>query len=153
MPRLAPPKSFKYENHIKVLRHLDFFRSWGGPVWDVFSKSFTYRPTLSKFKGGPVKKTTLYATQKPEMEEMTGCCQRRLRDAKTCFVFFRRLGRDSFPWRSNAPILYGSVTPPTGPIRPLLTTLEKPVLHFENLLCIMKVVNRCSDRGFQQNFV
>ena len=47
MPRLAPPKSFKYENHIEVLRHLDFFRSWGGPVWDsnVFSKSFTYRPT------------------------------------------------------------------------------------------------------------
>ena len=25
MPRLAPPKSCKYENHIKVLRHLDFF--------------------------------------------------------------------------------------------------------------------------------
>ena len=34
----------------------------GGPVWDsnVFSKSFTYQPTLSKFKGGPVKKNTLY---------------------------------------------------------------------------------------------
>ena len=32
--RLAPPKSFKYENHIEVLRHLDFFRSWGGAVWD-----------------------------------------------------------------------------------------------------------------------
>ena len=30
MPRLAPPKSFKYENHIEVLRHLDFFGSWGG---------------------------------------------------------------------------------------------------------------------------
>ena len=30
MPRLAPPKSFKYENHIEILRHLDFFRSWGG---------------------------------------------------------------------------------------------------------------------------
>ena len=61
MPRLAPPKSCKYENHIKVLRHLDFFWSWGGPVWDsnVFSKSVTYRPTLSKFKGGPVKKNTL----------------------------------------------------------------------------------------------
>ena len=27
MPRLAPPKSCKYENHIKVLRHLDFFWS------------------------------------------------------------------------------------------------------------------------------
>ena len=93
-------------------------------------------------------KAAKYATQKFEIEEKTLCCQRRLRNAKTCFVFFRRLGRDSFPWRSNAPILYGSVTPPTGPIRPLLTTLEKPVLHFENLLCIMKVVNRCSDRGF-----
>ena len=93
-------------------------------------------------------KTATYATQKLEMEEKTLCCQRLLRDAKTCFVFFRRLGRDSFPWRSNAPILYGSVTPPLGPIRPLLTMLEKTVLHFENLLCIMKVVvNRCSDRG------
>ena len=49
MPRLAPPKSCKYENHIKVLRHLDFFWSWGGPVWDsnVFSKSVTYWPTLA----------------------------------------------------------------------------------------------------------
>ena len=38
--RLAPPKSFKYENHIEVLRHLDFFRSWGEAVWDsdVFFK-------------------------------------------------------------------------------------------------------------------
>ena len=45
MPRLAPPKSFKYENHIEVLRHLDFFRSWGGPVWDsnAFWKLVTYR--------------------------------------------------------------------------------------------------------------
>ena len=25
MPRLAPPKSFEYENHIEVLRHLEFF--------------------------------------------------------------------------------------------------------------------------------
>ena len=32
---------------------------WGGPVWDsnVFLKSITYRPTLNKFRGGPVKKT------------------------------------------------------------------------------------------------
>ena len=32
----------------------------GGLVWDsnVFSKSVTYRPTLSKFKGGAVKKNT-----------------------------------------------------------------------------------------------
>ena len=37
-------------------------------------------------------KTATYAMQKPEMEEKTLCCQRRLRDAKTCFVFFRRLG-------------------------------------------------------------
>ena len=34
----------------------------GGPVWDsdVFLKSVTYQPTLSKFRGGPVKKNTLY---------------------------------------------------------------------------------------------
>ena len=32
----------------------------GGPVWDVFLKSVTYQPTLSKFRGGPVKKITLY---------------------------------------------------------------------------------------------
>ena len=34
----------------------------GGPVWDsdVFFKSVTYRQTLSKFRGGPVKKNTLY---------------------------------------------------------------------------------------------
>ena len=35
----------------------------GGPVWDsynVFLKSVTYRPTLSKFRGGAVKKNTLY---------------------------------------------------------------------------------------------
>ena len=33
-----------------------------GPVWDsnVFSKSITYRPTLSKFRGGGFKKNTLY---------------------------------------------------------------------------------------------
>ena len=37
-------------------------------------------------------KTATYATQKPKMQEKTLCCQRRLRDAKTCFVFFRRLG-------------------------------------------------------------
>ena len=61
-----PPKSLKYENHIEVLRHLKNFRSWGGAVWDsnVFSKSVTYRPTLSKFKGGPVIKNTLYNTRR-----------------------------------------------------------------------------------------
>ena len=38
----------------------------GGPVLDsnVFLKSVTYRPTLSKFRGGPVKKTTLYKSKK-----------------------------------------------------------------------------------------
>ena len=25
-----PPKSSKYENHIQILRHLDFFLLWGG---------------------------------------------------------------------------------------------------------------------------
>ena len=57
----------------------------GGPVWDsnVFSKSVTYRPTLSKFKGGPVKKTTLYiihlmhkleeATINSRDESFSGC--------------------------------------------------------------------------------
>ena len=39
------------ENHvIEILRHLDFFRSWGGGSL-VFSKSVTYRPILSKFRG------------------------------------------------------------------------------------------------------
>ena len=35
-----------------------FFDHKGGPVWDstVFLKSVTYWPTLSKFRGGPVKK-------------------------------------------------------------------------------------------------
>ena len=58
MPRLAPPKSFKYENHIEVLRHLDFFQSWGGGQSGTltFFRNRLLRPTLSKFKGGPVKK-------------------------------------------------------------------------------------------------
>ena len=40
--------------------HLNFFDQGGGPVWDSdnFLKSVTYRPTLSKFRGGPVKKIT-----------------------------------------------------------------------------------------------
>ena len=56
---LAPPK---WCNHIHFARHLDFFDQGGGPVWDsnVFLKSVTYRPTLSKFRGVPVKKITLY---------------------------------------------------------------------------------------------
>ena len=62
---LAPPKFSKCWNHIHFARHLDVFRSKGGPVWDsdVFLKSVTYRPTLSKFRGGPVKKNTLYLLQ------------------------------------------------------------------------------------------
>ena len=59
MPRLAPPKSFKYENHIEVLRHLDFFRSWGGAVWDSdFSfKSFLTGQHLVNSRGwGQLKK-------------------------------------------------------------------------------------------------
>ena len=57
-----PPKLSKCWNHIHFARHLGVFRSEGGPVWDsnVFLKSVTYRPTLSKFRGGPVKKITLY---------------------------------------------------------------------------------------------
>ena len=57
-----PPKLSKCWNHIHFARHLGVFRSEGGPVWDsnVFLKSVTYRPTLSKFRGGPVKKNTLY---------------------------------------------------------------------------------------------
>ena len=56
-----PPKLSKCWNHIHFARHLGVFRSEGGPVWDsnVFLKSVTYRPTLSKFRGVPVKKITL----------------------------------------------------------------------------------------------
>ena len=47
--------------HIHII-YIYVFRSKGGPVWDsdVFLKSVTYRPTLSKFRGVPVKKITLY---------------------------------------------------------------------------------------------
>ena len=53
-----PPKFSKCWNHIHFARHLDVFRSKGGPVWDsdVFLKSVTCRPTLSEFRGGPAKK-------------------------------------------------------------------------------------------------
>ena len=59
---LAPPIFSLCCNHIHYARHLVVFRSQGGPVWDsnVFLKSVTYRPTLSKFRGVPVKKITLY---------------------------------------------------------------------------------------------
>ena len=42
---------------MRIIKHLDFFRSkGGGGQSDVFFKSATYQPTLSKFRGGPVKK-------------------------------------------------------------------------------------------------
>ena len=60
----CPPLKFsKCWNHIHFPRHLDVFKSLGGgAVWDsgVFLKSVTYRPTLSKFREGPVKENTLY---------------------------------------------------------------------------------------------
>ena len=49
---LAPPEFSLCCNHIHYARHLVVFRSQGGgAVWDsnVFLKSVTYRPTLSKF--------------------------------------------------------------------------------------------------------
>ena len=70
---LAPPPKFsKCWNHIHFARHLDVFRSKGGPVWDsdVFLKSVTYWPTLSKFRGGPVKKNTLYVHCPSQKENM-----------------------------------------------------------------------------------
>ena len=55
---MAPPPNFhQCWNHIHFARHLDVFWS-RGPVWDlnVSLKSVIYQPTLSKFRGGPVKK-------------------------------------------------------------------------------------------------
>ena len=66
--RLAPPhksldwppsKSSKYENH-SALRLFLIIRGGQSGTLTFFFKSVTYRPTLSKFRGGPVKKTTLY---------------------------------------------------------------------------------------------
>ena len=56
------PNFSKCWNHIHFARHLGVFRSEGAPVWDsvVFLKSVTYRPTLRKFRVGPVKKNTLF---------------------------------------------------------------------------------------------
>ena len=54
-----PPKFSKCWNHIHFARYLDVFdHEGGGAVWDsnVFLKSVTYRPTLSKFRGGQLKK-------------------------------------------------------------------------------------------------
>ena len=86
---LPPPPNFsKCWNHIHFARHLGVFRSEGGPVWDsnVFLKSVTYRPTLSKFRGGPVKKNTLYEVPKSR-------CLRTvfLRFIKTLFSNVRNL--------------------------------------------------------------
>ena len=54
-----PPKFSKCWNHIHFARHLDVFRSKGGPVWDsdVFFKSVTYQQTISKFREAQLKKT------------------------------------------------------------------------------------------------
>ena len=63
MPRLAPPllwKSSKYGGWERGdSEYFNIFNTYGGPVWDsnFFLKSVTYWPTLSKFRGGPVKKT------------------------------------------------------------------------------------------------
>ena len=40
----------------------------GGQPGNAFSKSVTYRPTLSKFKGGPVKKNTLHIGPKKDTQ-------------------------------------------------------------------------------------
>ena len=59
------PSQFKDLNFSKggQSEHFNFFQSQrGGQSWtlNVFFKLVTYRPTLSKFRGGPVKKNTLY---------------------------------------------------------------------------------------------
>ena len=46
--------------HAFRLAHLQVFQS--------YFKSVTYWPTLSKFRGGPVKKTTLYLPSKKDVE-------------------------------------------------------------------------------------
>ena len=72
---LALPKFSKCWSHIHFARHLDVFRSLGGPVWDSddFFKSVTYRPTLSKFRGGPVKKTPCTTSSHRQWEKMGFC--------------------------------------------------------------------------------
>ena len=68
--------------------------------------------------------------EKPRSKETLRC--------QNMFCVFLE-NRDSFPdGRSNAPILYGLVTPRSRTeTEHLLTTLEKPVLHFENLFRII----------------
>ena len=72
--RLAPPKNAltappHFEKVLSMAAErgeipntFNIFDTQGGPVWDfnIFLKSVTYWPTISKFKGGPVKKITLY---------------------------------------------------------------------------------------------
>ena len=67
-PWLAPPQFEKVLSMAaergEIPNTLTFLIPRGGPVWDfnIFWKSVTYWPTLSKFRGGPVKKITLYMT-------------------------------------------------------------------------------------------
>ena len=83
-----PLKLSKCWNHIHFDRHLGVFRSEGGPVWDsnVFLKSVTYRPTLSKFRRGAVKKNTLYLSccieksNNPDLHCHRTCEERRSRE-------------------------------------------------------------------------
>ena len=87
-----PPKLSKCWNHIHFARHLGVFRSEGGPVWDsvVFLKSVTYRPTLSKFRVGPVKKNTLYLSPEntllTESSPWRGFCQQMGGSVIFCFL-------------------------------------------------------------------
>ena len=60
MPQLAPPKSFKHENSIQVLRRLRPFFIMGGPIWDsIFFNRLVTGQHLA-FKEGPVKKHPFY---------------------------------------------------------------------------------------------
>ena len=72
--RLAPPKNAltgppQFEKVLSMAAErgeipntLTFLIPRGGAVWDfnIFLKSVTDWPRLSKFRGGPVKKITLY---------------------------------------------------------------------------------------------
>ena len=61
----SPPKYFKYENHIEVLRHLDFFRSWGGGqsgTLTLFRNRLLTGQHLANSRGGQLKKNTLYVS-------------------------------------------------------------------------------------------
>ena len=66
MPRLAPPCFGKVLSMAaekgEIPNTLTFSIPMGGQsgTLNIFFKSVTYWPTLSKFRGGPVKKITLY---------------------------------------------------------------------------------------------